>query len=65
MKWQDTQEIAIALEEKHPEKDNINLRYTDFHKWIIELDEFDDDPNKSNEKILEAIQTAWIEERDQ
>ena len=51
MKWQDTQEIAIALEEKHPEKDNINLRYTDFHKWIIELDEFDDDPNKSNEKI--------------
>ncbi len=64
MKWQDTQEIAIALEEKHPEKDNINLRYTDFHKWIIELDEFDDDPNKSNEKILEAIQTAWIEERD-
>ncbi|MDC3176254.1 Fe-S cluster assembly protein IscX [Alphaproteobacteria bacterium] len=64
MKWQDTHEIAIALEEKHPEKDNINLRYTDFHKWIIELDEFDDDPNKSNEKILEAIQTAWIEERD-
>ncbi len=64
MKWQDTQEIAIALEEKHPEKDNINLRYTDFHKWIIELEEFDDDPNKSNEKILEAIQTAWIEERD-
>ncbi len=64
MKWQDTQEIAIALEEKHPDKDNINLRYTDFHKWIIELDEFDDDPNKSNEKILEAIQTAWIEERD-
>ena len=52
MKWQDTQEIAIALEEKYPEKDNINLRYTDFHKWIIELDEFDDDPNKSNEKIL-------------
>ena len=64
MKWQDTQDIAIALEEKHPEKDNINLRYTDFHKWIIELDEFDDDPNKSNEIILEAIQTAWIEERD-
>lgn len=64
MKWQDTQEIAIALEEKYPDKDNINLRYTDFHKWIIELDGFDDDPNKSNEKILEAIQTAWIEERD-
>ena len=64
MKWQDTQDIAIALEEKYPDKDNINLRYTDFHKWIIELDGFDDDPNKSNEKILESIQSAWIEERD-
>ena len=64
MKWQDTQDIAIALEDKYPHKDNINLRYTDFHRWIVELDEFDDDPQKSNEKILEAIQTAWIEERD-
>ena len=64
MKWQDTLDIAIALEEKYPHKDNINLRYTDFHRWIVELDEFDDDPQKSNEKILEAIQTAWIEERD-
>ncbi len=64
MKWQDTQDIAIALEDKYPHKDNINLRYTDFHKWIVELDEFDDDPQKSNEKILEAIQAAWIEERD-
>ena len=64
MKWQDTQDIAIALEDKYPHKDNINLRYTDFHKWIVELDEFDDDPQKSNEKILEASQAAWIEERD-
>lgn len=64
MKWLDTQDIAIALEEKFPDKDNINLRYTDFHRWIVELEEFDDDPNKSNEKILEAIQSAWIEERD-
>ena len=64
LKWTDTLEIAIALEDKFPEVDNINLRYTDLHRWITELDEFDDDPNSSNEKILEAIQQAWIEERD-
>ena len=64
MKWTDTLEIAIALEDKFPEVDNINLRYTDLHRWITELDEFDDDPNASNEKILEAIQQAWIDERE-
>ena len=64
MKWTDTLEIAIALEDKFPEVDNINLRYTDLHRWITELDEFDDDPNASNEKILEAIQQAWMDERD-
>ena len=64
LKWADTLEIAIALEDKFPEVDNINLRYTDLHRWITELDEFDDDPNGSNEKILEAIQQAWMDERD-
>ena len=64
LKWTDTFEIAIALEEKFPEIDNINLRFTDLHKWILDLDDFQDDPNKSNEKILESIQMAWIEERD-
>ena len=64
LKWTDTFEIAVALEEKFPEIDNINLRFTDLHKWILDLDGFQDDPNKSNEKILEAIQMAWIEERD-
>ena len=64
LKWTDTLEIAIALEDKFPEVDNINLRYTDLHRWITELDEFDDDPNGSNEKILEAIQQAWMDERD-
>ncbi len=63
MKWSDTFDIAIALEEKYPEEDNINLRFTDLHSWIISLEGFDDDPNKSNEKILEAIQMAWIDER--
>lgn len=64
LKWTDTFEIAVALEEKFPEIDNINLRFTDLHKWILDLDGFQDDPNKSNEKILESIQMAWIEERD-
>ena len=63
MKWSDTIDIAIALEEKFPNEDNINLRFTDLHKWICSLDEFEDDPDKSNEKILEAIQMAWIDDR--
>tara|TARA_B100000886_G_C20352126_1_gene461342 strand:+ start:688 stop:882 length:195 start_codon:yes stop_codon:yes gene_type:complete len=63
MKWSDTIDIAIALEEKFPNEDNINLRFTDLHKWICSLDEFEDEPDKSNEKILEAIQMAWIDER--
>lgn len=63
MKWTDITDIAIALEEVHPDKDNLNLRFTDLHKWVTELEEFDDDPNRSNEKILEAIQMSWIKER--
>ena len=64
IKWTDTTEIAILLEEKYPEKDNINLRFTDLHNWILNLEGFDDAPSNSNEKILEAIQMAWIDERD-
>ena len=64
IKWTDTIEIAILLEEKFPEKDNINLRFTDLHNWVINLESFDDSPSNSNEKILEAIQMAWIDERD-
>ena len=63
MRWADVHDIAIALEDKHPEVDNVNLRYTDLHRWVCALDEFDDDPAKSNEKVLEAIQMAWIDER--
>ena len=64
MKWSDILDIAVALEDKYPEVDNINLRFTDLHLWVTQLEEFDDDPNSSNEKILEAIQACWIEERD-
>jgi len=64
MKWTDTLEIAIALDEAHPDVDPKYVRFTDLHGWVCELDGFDDDPNHSNEKILEAIQMNWIEERD-
>jgi FeS assembly protein IscX len=62
MKWTDTLEIAIALTEKHPDVDPKTIRFTDLHRWVRELDGFSDDPNRSNEKILEAIQMAWIDE---
>ena len=64
MKWTDTQEIAIALYEKFPEADPKTVRFTDLHKWVMSLPEFDDDPNRSGEKILEAIQMAWIDEAE-
>ena len=63
-KWTDVREIAIQLEDAHPDADVVNLRFTDLWKWVQALPGFADDPNKSNEKILEAIQAAWIEERD-
>lgn len=63
MKWTDIYDIAIELEERHPDADNVNLRFTDLHRWVVALPGFDDDAERSNEKILEAIQMAWIEER--
>lgn len=63
LRWTDVNDIAIELEEAHPDADNVNLRFTDLHKWVMALSGFEDDPSKSNEKILEAIQAAWIEER--
>ena len=64
MKWTEIQEIAIALTEAHPDVDPRAVRFTDLHRWVTELPEFDDDPKRSGEKILEAIQQAWIEEMD-
>ncbi len=64
MRWTDIHDIAIELEERHPEVDSVNLRFTDLHRWVMELPGFDDDPERSNEKILEVIQVAWIEERE-
>ena len=65
MNWHDIYKIAIALEQLHPEKDNLNLRFTDLRGWILALPEFDGEPNGCNEKTLEAIQMAWIDERDE
>lgn len=64
LRWTDVHDIAIELEEAYPEADVVNLRFTDLWKWVQDLDGFDDDPQKSNEKILEAIQMAWLEERE-
>lgn len=62
MKWTDSLAIAESLYDKYPEVDPKTIRFTDLREWILGLDEFDDDPNKSGEKILEAIQLAWIDE---
>lgn len=62
MKWTDSREIAIALADEHPEVDPRYVRFTDLHKWVCALDGFDDEPDRSGEKILEAIQAMWIDE---
>lgn len=60
--WTDVEEIGIRLYEKMPDKDPLSVRFTDLHNWVMELDGFVGDSKKSNEKILEAIQMAWLEE---
>ncbi len=64
MKWTDTHQIAQELAERFPEVDPKTIRFTDLHRWVCELPGFSDDPKRSGEKILEAIQMAWIEEAD-
>ena len=62
MTWRDTEDIAIALDEQHPDVDPLSVRFTDLHRWVTELPGFSDDPKASNEKLLEAIQMAWLDE---
>lgn len=64
MKWTDSREIAIALCEAHPEIDPLTIRFTDLHQWVCALPGFADEPNRSGEKILEAIQAMWIDEAE-
>jgi FeS assembly protein IscX len=62
LKWTDVREIAMLLAEHHPEVKPLEIRFTDLHRWVRELPGFDDLPDRSNEKILEAIQMAWLDE---
>lgn len=62
MKWNDVYLIAEELCDRFPDVDPQYVRFTDLHQWVTEIPGFDDDPNRSNEKILEAIQAAWIDE---
>ncbi len=64
MLWTDSLDIAIALDEAHPDFDPTYINFVDLHKMVIDLKEFDDIPDKSGEKILEAIQMNWLEERE-
>ncbi len=63
LKWVDSLDIAIELDEKFPDVDPRQINFVDLREWVMQLEEFDDDPEHSGEKILEAIQMAWIEER--
>ncbi|GAB3553512.1 Fe-S cluster assembly protein IscX [Noviherbaspirillum agri] len=62
MKWIDITRIAEELNDKFPDVDPMTVRFTDLHNWVCALEDFDDDPKRGGEKVLEAIQMAWIEE---
>ena len=64
MLWTDVNDIAIELDEQHPDVDPTFILFTDLRKLVLRLEQFSDDPEKTNEKILEAIQMLWIEERE-
>lgn len=62
MKWTDIHEIAIELSDHHPEVDPLKINFVDLRSWVLALPQFNDEPQRCGEKILEAIQAAWIEE---
>jgi FeS assembly protein IscX len=63
LQWTDVLEIAIELEDAHPDVDLMHVNFVDLRNWVMALDDFDDDPDHCGERILEGIQMAWIEER--
>ncbi len=63
LKWTDTLDVAIELDEVHPDIDPRSVNFVDLRQWVLDLDDFDDDPGRCGERILEAIQLAWMEER--
>ncbi len=64
LKWVDSLEIAIELDETHPDVDPKTVNFVDLRQWVLDLEDFDDDPEHSGERILEAIQLAWMEEKE-
>jgi FeS assembly protein IscX len=64
MKWTDTQDIAIALSEAHPDEDPKTVNFVNLYNWVLALPEFSDDPKRCGERILEAIQQSWIDEAE-
>ena len=64
LKWVDSLEIAIELDETYPDVDPKSVNFVDLRQWIMGLDDFDDDPEHSGERILEAVQLAWMEEKE-
>jgi FeS assembly protein IscX len=64
MRWTDVYDIAYELEQAHPDTDILSLSFPTLWQWVQELPGFADNPESSNEKILEAIQMAWLKERD-
>ncbi len=64
LKWVDSINIAIELDEAYPDVDPRTVNFVDLRNWVMALEDFDDEPEHSGEKILEAIQSAWIEERE-
>ncbi|XDF78230.1 Fe-S cluster assembly protein IscX [Aliivibrio fischeri] len=64
LKWIDSREIAIELLDKYPDTDPKTVRFTDLYQWVLELEDFDDDPKHSGEKVLEAIVLCWMDEWD-
>jgi FeS assembly protein IscX len=64
LKWTDSLDIAIELDEAHPDVDPMHVNFVELRDWVLALGDFDDAPEHSGERILEAIQMAWIEERE-
>jgi len=64
LKWVDSLDIALELDEAHPDVDPKYVNFVDLRQWVMDLEDFDDEPEHSGERILEAIQLAWIEEKE-
>ena len=62
MKWTDVYEIAISLADRYPDADPQYVNFVELHEWICGLADFSDEPARGGEKVLEAIQAAWIDE---